>query len=117
MDKGCVKRAVTLAVCRYAAAQGGTMCRRQASARHIHLSQADVAALFVSYKLRQFRPLTQPGQFAAEEKVDIVGPRAPFRAMRVLGQPEERRSRFPSDARLGIKPVVRMSGDIALRRA
>ena len=117
MDKGCVKRAVTLAVCRYAAAQGEYYVPAAASARHIHLSQADVAALFgEGYKLRQFRPLTQPGQFAAEEKVDIVGPRGTISGVRVLG-PARKETQIEisiTDAiRLGIKPVVRMSGDIA----
>ena len=117
MDKGCVKRAVTLAVCRYAAAQGEYYVPAAASARHIHLSQADVAALFgEGYKLRQFRPLTQPGQFAAEEKVDIVGPRGTISGVRVLG-PARKETQVEisiTDAiRLGIKPVVRMSGDIA----
>ena len=117
MDKGCVKRAVTLAVCRYAAAQGEYYVPAAASARHVHLSQADVAALFgEGYELRQFRPLTQPGQFAAEEKVDIVGPRGTISGVRVLGpaRTETQIEISITDAiRLGIKPVVRMSGDIA----
>ena len=88
-----------------------------ASVRHVHLSQADVAALFgEGYELRPLRPLTQPGQFAAEEKVDIVGPRGAISGVRVLG-PARKETQIEisiTDAiRLGIKPVVRMSGDIA----
>ena len=117
MDKGLVKRAATLAVCRYAATQGEYYVPAAASVRHVHLSQADVAALFgEGYELRPLRPLTQPGQFAAEEKVDIVGPRGAISDVRVLG-PARKETQIEvsiTDAiRLGIKPVVRMSGDIA----
>ena len=46
------------------------------SNRHVHLSQQDVEALFgKGYTLTPFKPLRQPGQFAAEECVTIVGPK------------------------------------------
>ena len=117
MDKGCVKRAVTLAVCRYAAAQGEFYVPAAASARHVHLSQADVAALFgEGYQLKPFKPLTQPGQFASEEKVDIVGSRGTISGVRVLG-PARKETQIEisitDSVKLGIKPVVRMSGDVA----
>lgn len=116
MEKGCVKRAVTLAVCRQAAAQGEYYVPAAASARHVHLSKADVAALFgEGYELKAMRPLTQPGQFAAEEKVDIVGPRGTIKGVRVLG-PARKDTQIEisitDSFKLGIKPVVRMSGDI-----
>ena len=46
------------------------------SNRHIHLSQADIDVLFgEGHELTHFKPLSQPGQFACEEKVDLVGPK------------------------------------------
>lgn len=45
------------------------------SNKHVHLSQADVDALFgEGYQLTPFKPLSQPGQYACEEKVTVVGP-------------------------------------------
>ena len=46
------------------------------SNRHIHLSQADIDVLFgAGHELTNFKPLSQPGQYACEEKVDLVGPK------------------------------------------
>jgi putative phosphotransacetylase len=100
-----------------AAAQGEYYVPAAASARHVHLSKADVATLFgEGYELKPMKPLTQPDQFAAEEKVDIVGPRGTIAGVRVLG-PARKDTQIEvslTDAvKLGIKPVVRMSGDIA----
>jgi putative phosphotransacetylase len=100
-----------------AAAQGEYYVPAAASARHVHLSKADVAALFgEGYELKAMKPLTQPGQFAAEEKVDITGPRGTIAGVRVLG-PARKDTQIEislTDAvKLGIKPIVRMSGDIA----
>ena len=45
------------------------------SNRHVHLSQADIETLFgAGHELTHFKPLSQPGQYACEEKVDLVGP-------------------------------------------
>jgi len=104
-------------VCMRAAAQGEYYVPAAASARHVHLSKADVATLFgEGYELKPMKPLTQPDQFAAEEKVDIVGPRGTIAGVRVLG-PARKDTQIEvslTDAvKLGIKPVVRMSGDIA----
>jgi putative phosphotransacetylase len=117
MDKGCIQRAVTVAVCLRAAAQGEYYVPAAASARHVHLSRADVATLFgEGHELVPMKPLTQPGQFAAEEKVDIVGPRGSITGVRVLG-PARKDTQIEisttDSVKLGIKPVVRMSGDVA----
>lgn len=43
------------------------------SNKHVHLSQADIDVLFgVGHELTKFKPLSQPGQYACEEKVDLV---------------------------------------------
>ena len=59
----------------------------EVSARHIHLTDADVEALFgPGYKLTVKKELSQPGQFAAEEKVDIIGPNGgKLPGVRILG--------------------------------
>ena len=57
----------------------------ETSARHIHLSQADLETLFgEGYELTKKKDLSQPGQFACAEKVKVVGTRGE-KAMSVLG--------------------------------
>ena len=84
------------------------------SNKHIHLSQADVEALFgAGYELTHKKDLSQPGQFACEEMVEVVGPKGSTK-MRVLGpaRPESQVEVSLADARgLGIAVPVRQSGD------
>ncbi|MBP2018626.1 putative phosphotransacetylase [Symbiobacterium terraclitae] len=87
------------------------------SARHVHLSPAHVEALFgPGYQLTVKKELMQPGQFAAEETVAVIGPKGSFPKVRVLG-PARGASQVEisaTDARtLGIPAVVRLSGNIA----
>lgn len=88
----------------------------ETSARHVHLSREAVDALFgEGYSLTKKKDLSQPGQFACEEKVEVVGPKGSLK-MSVLG-PERPASQVEisfSDARtLGVTAPVRESGDIA----
>lgn len=56
------------------------------SNKHVHVSKEDYAKLFGEGKeLTFFKKLSQPGQFAAEEKVDIVGPKGTLKSVRILG--------------------------------
>ena len=56
------------------------------SARHVHLTQQTVEALFgAGHQLTPLKPLSQPGQFAAEEQVTLVGPKRRIERVRVLG--------------------------------
>jgi putative phosphotransacetylase len=86
------------------------------SNRHIHLGQEDLDALFgKGYELTKFKDLSQPGQFASEEKIDIVGPKRTIKGVRILG-PVRSCTQLEisvTDAfTLGVKPIIRNSGDI-----
>ena len=87
------------------------------SARHIHLSQEHIEILFgEGYQLTEFKPLSQPGQYAANETVAVVGPKGSFPKVRILGLARKATqlevSRTDSFA-LGVKAPVRESGDTA----
>lgn len=86
------------------------------SNKHLHLCKADVAKLFgEGHKLTPTKDLVQPGQFACEEKVDIVGPKATLKGIRVLGpeRPETQVELARTDARtIGINAPVRESGKL-----
>ena len=89
----------------------------ETSARHVHLTAEQVETLFgKGHKLTVKKMLSQPGQFACEEKVDVVGPKNTIRNVSVLG-PERKAAQVEvslTDARtLGIAAPVRESGDIA----
>lgn len=84
------------------------------SNKHLHLKAEDVDTLFgKGHQLTPKKDLVQPGQFACEEQVDIVGPKATLKGVRVLGpaRPETQVELAMTDARaLGIKASVRESG-------
>jgi acetate kinase len=86
------------------------------SAHHIHLSQPDVEQLFgEGHDLTPLSPLAQPGQFACQERLRLIGPRGSIDRVRVLGparsQTQVEISRTEG-FRLGIHAPVRMSGDL-----
>jgi putative phosphotransacetylase len=86
------------------------------SARHIHLTQEHVEALFgPGYQLTEFKPLSQPGQFAANETVAVIGSKGKFDKVRILGpaRPESQLEVSRTDSfSLGVKAPVRESGKI-----
>ena len=86
------------------------------SNKHVHLSQKDLDVLFgAGHELTPTKALVQPGQFAAEEKIDIVGPKNTIKGVRVLGpvRPETQVELALTDARgIGIKAPVRESGKL-----
>ncbi len=89
----------------------------ETSARHVHLTQADIETLFgAGHTLTVKKMLSQPGQFACEERVDVVGPKNTIKNVSVLG-PARKASQVEvslTDARtLGISVPVRESGDLA----
>lgn len=88
----------------------------ETSARHIHVSAADLAVLFgADHKLTNKKDLSQPGQFACEEKVTVRGPKGELK-MSILG-PERKDTQVEvsfTDARtLGLVAPIRESGDVA----
>lgn len=86
------------------------------SNKHLHLQKDHIEILFgKGHELTPTKPLVQPGQFACEEKVDIVGPKNTLKGIRVLGpaRPETQVEVAMTDARtLGIKAPVRESGKL-----
>ena len=88
----------------------------ETSARHVHLSAADIETLFgAGATLTHKKDLSQPGQFACEEKVEVVGPKGSLK-MSILGptRPVDQVEVSYTDARsLGVTPPVKESGDTA----
>jgi acetate kinase len=86
------------------------------SAHHVHLSQGDVERLFGrGHQLTPRSPLSQPGQFACEELVRLVGPRGSIDRVRVLGPARAETQVEISRTEgylLGINAPIRMSGDL-----
>ena len=86
------------------------------SARHIHLNREALDFLYgEGYELTVFRELSQPGQYASNEQLNIVGPKGMFSNVRILGplRKDNQVEISMTDARkLGINPPVRSSGDI-----
>lgn len=85
----------------------------EASGRHVHVT-AETANLLFGHGLTPQRPLSQPGQYLARERVTVRGPKGEFRDVAVLG-PERKEDQVEislTDGRvLGIAPPVRLSGD------
>lgn len=85
------------------------------SNRHCHLSQADVERLFgPGYRLTKMRDLVQPGQFACNERVTIETPKGKM-TLRVVG-PARKETQvelsFTDAIKLGLRPPIRMSGEL-----
>ncbi|MGV3346669.1 phosphate propanoyltransferase [Enterobacteriaceae bacterium LUAb1] len=86
------------------------------SNRHVHLAQKDIDVLFgKGYSLTPFKALRQPGQFAAQECVTVIGPKGSLCNVRVLGPARSVSQLEVSRAdcfTLGIKAPVRESGQL-----
>ncbi len=87
----------------------------EASGRHVHLTRDQARSLF-GHDLTPSRPLSQPGQYLAVERVTIRGPKGEFRNVAVLGpsRPAAQVEISLTDARtLGISAPIRQSGSVA----
>lgn len=86
----------------------------EASARHVHLTKEQSLSLFGT-PLTPSRPLSQPGQFLAQQRLTLIGPKGRMEKVAVLG-PERKEAQVElslTDARyLGITPPIRESGDV-----
>ena len=89
----------------------------ETSARHVHLCQADLETLFgKGATLTHKKDLSQPGQFACEERVNLVGPKKELANVIILGpvRPKTQVEVSYTDARtLGVAAPLRESGDVA----
>ena len=87
----------------------------EASARHVHVTKEQANILF-GHDLTPKRPLSQPGQFLAQERVTVVGPKGELNHVAVLG-PARKEAQVEvsmTDARvLGLQPPIRESGKVA----
>ena len=86
----------------------------EASGRHVHVTEQQAQRLF-GHGLTQKRPLSQPGQYLANERVTVIGPKGRFENVAVLG-PARKEAQVEvslTDAKtLGIAPPVKLSGDV-----
>lgn len=89
----------------------------ETSARHVHVTKEVLDTLFgEGYELTVKKELSQPGQFATNERVAVVGPKGSFPSVSILGpvRPETQVELSASDARsIGVAAPIRESGDIA----
>lgn len=93
---------------------GSLFVELEASGRHVHVTKEQAQELF-GHPLTPKRPLSQPGQYLANERVTVVGPKGTFSNVAVLG-PERKAGQVEvslTDARtLGVEAPVRLSGDV-----
>lgn len=87
------------------------------SARHVHVTEETLAVLFgEGHKLTPKKDLSQPGQFACEERITVVGPKRELAGVSILG-PVRKANQVElsaTDARsIGVNAPVRESGDVA----
>ena len=89
----------------------------ETSARHVHVTEETLAILFgEGHQLTHKKDLSQPGQFACEEHIDVVGPKKTLTGVSILGpvRPEDQVELSATDARsIGIAAPVRESGELA----
>ena len=87
----------------------------EASGRHVHVTKEQAKTLF-GHALTPKRPLSQPGQYLANERVTVIGPKGEFQNVAVLG-PERKEAQIEislTDGRtLGLTPPVKLSGNIS----
>ena len=89
----------------------------ETSARHVHVTQEDLETLFgKGYELTKKKDLSQPGQYACEERVTVVGSKKELAGVSILGpvRPATQAEISLTDARsIGVAAPIRESGDIA----
>ena len=123
MNEKEIQQIISCVLERYASATGKSVPASsdgsvfaEASARHVHLTQADVTRLFgEGAALNPVRDLSQPGQFLSDKRVRLVTRKGTIDNVAVLGpvRPETQVELSMTDCRsLGLKAPVNMSGDL-----
>lgn len=88
----------------------------EGSGRHVHVSQDDLDVLFgKGFELEKKKDLSQPGQYATAQKVDVVGPKGTIKGISILGpcRKETQVELSYTDARMiGLTPALRESGKL-----
>jgi putative phosphotransacetylase len=89
----------------------------EVSAKHIHISQEHLEYLFgKEYELTPVRQLSQPGEFLAQERIDIIGPKGIIKNVAILGPCRQRTqvelSRTDAFS-IGVNAPIRLSGDLS----
>jgi putative phosphotransacetylase len=88
----------------------------ETSARHIHVTQETLEALFgEGFQLEVKKELSQPGQFASNQKLEVVGPKGVLKCS-ILGpvrKADQVELSFTDARTVGVPGVVRESGDVA----
>ena len=86
------------------------------SARHVHVTKETLEVLFgKGYELTVKKELSQPGQFASNERVTVVGPKKELAGVSILGpgRSADQVELSATDARsVGIAAPIRESGDV-----
>ena len=94
---------------------GRVFIELEASGRHVHVTAEQAKTLF-GHDLTPDRPLSQPGQYLAKERVTVKGPKGEFHEVAILG-PERKEAQVEvslTDARtLGLSAPIRPSGNVA----
>ncbi len=89
----------------------------ETSARHVHVSKEHLEILFgEGYELTKKKDLSQPGQYACEERVTVVGSKKELKGVSILGpcRKDTQVELSLTDARsIGVAAPIRESGDIA----
>ncbi|PIR06306.1 MAG: propanediol utilization protein [Candidatus Komeilibacteria bacterium CG11_big_fil_rev_8_21_14_0_20_36_20] len=86
------------------------------SARHLHISPQHLAKLFgPNFKLKKQHKLSQPGEFASKQTLEIIGLKNKLEKVRIVG-PVRKKTQIELSLTdcifLGIRPVLRLSGDV-----
>ena len=93
---------------------GNLFIEMEASGRHVHVTKEQADQLF-GHGLTPEKPLSQPGQWVAKERVTVMGPKGEFQNVAVLG-PERSEAQVEvslTDGRtLGVQPPIRASGSV-----
>ena len=89
----------------------------ETSARHLHLCQADFEQLFGKGKsLTPVKELSQPGQYLAQERLTVIGPKGKFENVAIIGplrKVTQMEVSITDCRKIGVPVVIRQSGDIA----